>query len=84
MCKCKCECKSSNCCELVKKPVFMACFITLSSAIAYLLAAFTIGRVTKPSTLLRRTFVSMAGFMVGQAIATAILGDPDKKKNTEE
>ncbi|WP_028509447.1 hypothetical protein [Ruminococcus sp. NK3A76] len=49
--------------EKIKNARFMVCFITAASALAYLAGALSIKNKT-----VKRTFFTVAGFMMGQFI----------------
>ena len=56
--------------EKIKNARFMVCFVTAASAIAYLAGALTIKNKT-----VKRTFFTVAGFMMGQFIVELIRKD---------
>ena len=56
--------------EKIKNARYMVCFVTAVSAIAYLAGALTIKNKT-----VKRTFFTVAGFMMGQFIVELIRKD---------
>ena len=56
--------------EKIKSPRFMMCFVTAASALAYIAGALTIKNKT-----VKRTFFTIAGFMMGQFIVELVRKD---------
>ena len=86
MCKCKCNCNSENrkCpCGFLKSPKGTVCLMSLIAAALYTLGSVLTERSNNPSALIKRFFVTTAGFMVGQFIA-ALLIPANSNNNTEE
>ena len=86
MCKCKCKCNSEKrkCpCGFLKSQKGTVCLMSIIAAALYTLGSLLTDRSKEPSALIKRFFVSSAGFMVGQFIA-ALLIPANSKNNTEE